>query len=318
VPVTVLGLGRLYGPRGIRGLFRLARRLRERADIVHTYLVSANIYGAIAGRLSGLTVVTSRRDAGFSRNWRLRFVEERVTNRFVDRVVAVTPAVAEATRREAGLDPERVVTIENGVDVDAWDPERQPRGEVRRELGIQEGELAIGIVGHLSPVKGHGDFLRAAANVAEAAPRIRFLIVGEGPLRASLQELAASLGVRDRVIFTGLRADIPRVLSALDIVAISSHTEGMSNALLEAMAMARPVVLTSVGGNTDVAQDGVTGRHVPPRDPAALGRVLLELVGAPGARQSLGAAARRHVAQTFGLDRMVRRYEELYRDVTQP
>lgn len=314
VPVEVLGLGRLYGPRALAELVRLARRLRRRRiDVLHTYLVSANIYGTIAARMARVAVITSRRDTGFSRNWRLRLVEERLINPLVDRVVAVSPAVAALTLREHGVPPGRLVTIENGVDVEAWKPEGQPRAEARQELGLLEDEVAVGVIGHLSPVKGHADFLQAAARVSAEAPRTRFVLVGDGSLRPTLEALAASLGLGARVVFAGTRADMPRVLSALDVVAVPSHSEGMSNALLEAMAMALPVVATSVGGNPDVVRDGVTGRLVPPRDPAALARVLVELAAHPASRQSLGRAARRHVADHLSLSGMVSRYEELYR-----
>jgi len=316
VAVEVLGLGRLYGPRALAELFRLARRLRERrVDVLHTYLVSANIYGTIAARMAGVPVITSRRDTGFSRNWRLRLVEERLINPLVDRVVAVSPAVAELTRREHGIPPERLVTIENGVDVDVWTPEGQPRAEARRELGLRDDGVAVGVIGHLSPVKGHADFLAAAARVSEEAPSTRFVFVGDGPLRPTLHALAASLGLGDRVVFAGTRADMPRVLSALDVVAVPSHSEGMSNALLEAMAMALPVVATRVGGNPDVVRDGETGRLVAPRDAADLARVLVELVKDAKARDSLGRAARRHVAGSLSLSGMVARYQELYRGV---
>ncbi len=176
VPVEVLGLGRLYAPRAILGLLRLARRLRSRrVDVLHTYLVSANVYGTLAGRLAGVgAVVTSRRDMGFSRNPRLRFVEERLVNPRVDKVVAVSPAVAEATRRERGLRDEQVVTIPNGVDLEAFDAARHPRSTARalalREWGLAEDEAVVGTIGHLAPVKGHADLLDAAARVVVASP----------------------------------------------------------------------------------------------------------------------------------------------------
>lgn len=313
VSVEALGLGRLYSPRGIVGLGRLVRRLRGRVDILHTYLASANVFGTLAGRLARVPrVVTSRRDTGFSRNWRLRLVEHWLVNPRVDRVVAVSPAVADLTRREPGLQPERVVTIENGVDLAAWNPERQPRVEARREWGLAPDDAAVGVVGHLSPVKGHADFLEAAAQVASTVPGARFFIVGDGPLRSSLEARAASLGMAGRVVFTGARSDVPRVLAMLDMVVVPSHSEGMSNALLEAMAMARPVVATAVGGNGDVVRDRATGRLVPPRQPPALAAALRELLADPAAAAALGACARRWVASHLSLGRMLSRYEALY------
>jgi glycosyltransferase involved in cell wall biosynthesis len=319
VPVEVLGLGRLYAPRATIGLWRLARRLRSRrVDVLHTYLVSANVFGTLAGRLAGVgAVVTSRRDMGFSRNVRLRLVEEWLVNPLVDKVVAVSPAVAEATRRERGWRDDQVVTIPNGVDLQRFDAARHPRPEARaqalREWGLADDEVAVGAIGHLSPVKGHADLLEAAARIVARHPRTRFLLVGDGPLRAELEAHARRLGLRERVVFAGVREDVARILALLDVVVLPSHTEGLSNVLLESMAMARPVVATAVGGNPDVLRDGVSGRLVPARDPEALAAAVLELVLDPGRARAMGREARRVVEGEFSRQRMVEAYEALYR-----
>ena len=254
---------------------------------------------------------------GFSRNWRLRLVEEGLVNRLVDRVVAVCPAVAAETLRERGLDPGKVVTIPNGVDCEEWDPARYSRDEARSELGLGADETAIGVVASLSPIKGHADLLAAAARVL-ARRRARFVLIGDGPLRAALGALASQLGIRDQVVFMGARGDVPRLLCGLDVLAIPSHSEGLSNTLLEAMAMGLPVVATAVGGNNDVLRDGENGRLVPPHDPEAQAAALLALVEAPEAARRLGEAARRFVAVEFPLSRMVARHEELYRSLVTP
>jgi glycosyltransferase involved in cell wall biosynthesis len=278
--------------------------------------VSANIYGTLVGRFSGIpAVVTSRRDTGFSRNWRLRLFEQWLVNPLVDRVVAVSPTIADATRRERGLRPERILTIENGVDVSALEASLHLRDESRRAWGLAPETPAVGVVGHLSPIKGHADFLQAAAQVAAADPRVRFFLVGDGPLRPSLEALAGALGMADRVVFTGARKDAARLLAMLDIFVLPSHAEGMSNALLEAMAMGLPVVATAVGGNPDVVRDGVTGLLVPPRQPRALAGALAELLADPAAATALGAQARCRVRQELTLERMLSRYEQLYRDL---
>jgi glycosyltransferase involved in cell wall biosynthesis len=275
VPVKVLGLGRLYAPRALAAAVRLARHLRSRrVDVIHTYLVSANIYGTLAGRLAGVeAVVTSRRDTGFSRNWRLRLLEERLVNPLADRVVANAPAVAEAALRERGLRREQVVVIPNGVDLARFDPSRHAREEARvgpREWGVAGDEAVVGAIGSLTPVKGHADLLEAAARIVARLPRTRFVVVGDGPLRPSLEAQVLRLGLRERVVLAGVRADVARLLASFDVFALPSHTEGLSNVLLEAMAMARPVVATAVGGNPDVLRDGVSGRLVPARDSHAL------------------------------------------------
>lgn len=319
VPVEVLGLGRLYAPRAIARALRLARHLRaRRVDVLHTYLVSANIYGMLVGRLAGVgAVVTSRRDTGFSRNWRLRLVEEWLVNPLADRVVANAPAVAEAALRERGLAREKVVVIPNGVDLERFDPCRHPRDEARalaaREWGIAGDEEVVGAIGSLTPVKGHSDLFDAAARVVARRPRTRFVIVGDGPLRPELEAQVLRLGLREHVVFAGVRGDVPHVLASCDVVALPSHTEGLSNVLLESMAMARPVVATAVGGNPDVLRDGTSGRLVPARDPEALAASLAGMIEDPEAAWAMGREARRDVELRFSRQRMVEGYEALYR-----
>jgi glycosyltransferase involved in cell wall biosynthesis len=314
VPVEVLGLTNIYGPKAWHGLIRLVRLLRtQRIELIHTYLVSSNVYGTFAARLARVPiVVTTRRDTGFSRNWRLGLVEEWLVNPLVDRVVAVSPAVAEVATRERALANGRVVTIPNGVDVDRWDPARYQPSAIRRERGIEADEKIIGIVAGLSPVKGHADFLRAAKLVLDRYPRARFFIIGDGELRAQLEALGASLGLGDRAVFTGARGDVPELLSMLDVSVLSSATEGMSNTLLESMAMARPIIATAVGGNVDVLRAGLTGVLVPPRNPEALAEAMLRLLNDPEGAGTMGRAARRHVVEEFTLARMVSRYERFY------
>jgi glycosyltransferase involved in cell wall biosynthesis len=315
--VDILGLPTIYGPAAWRALPRLARSLRERrVQLVHTYLVSANIYGTFAARLAGVpAVLTSRRDTGFSRNWRLRLVEEWLVNPRVDRVAAVSPSAAAEARKERGLGGAKVVTIPNGVDLAEYAPARHPRVVARERFAVAADELALGVIAHLSPVKGHADLLQAMAVVAARQPRVKLFLVGDGVLRQPLEAQARSLGLAGRVLFTGSRDDVADVLAMLDVMVLPSHTEGMSNTLLEAMAMERPVVATAVGGNLDLLEDGVTGLLVPPHDPEALAAAILRLLGAPDEARRLGQAARRRAEAEFGLDRMVARYEALYRDL---
>jgi glycosyltransferase involved in cell wall biosynthesis len=316
VAVSSLGLPTIYGPRAWRALARVVRHLRrERVDVVHCYLVSANIFGTLAARMAGVRVVTSRRDVGISRNWRLRLFEETIVNPLVDVVTANSASVAAAAARERFLSSERVRVIPNGVDLARFDPARHAREPSRAALGVMEADLVVGSVGHLSPVKGHADLLEAAAALVRRGLGVSVLLVGDGPLRAPLSEKATSLGIADRVLITGVRDDMPTVLAAMDAFALPSHTEGMSNALLEAMAMARPVVATAVDGNADVLRDGVTGRLVPPRNPEALAAALESVLADPAAARALGCAARRHVAESHALPMMVSRYEQLYEEL---
>ena len=317
LPVNVLGLKTIYGPRAWGALVRLTRRLRQQqVDVLHTYLVSANIFGTLAGRLArGPSVITTRRDVGISRNWRLKAVEEWLINPLVDRVTVNSNAVAEAARHERNLGEDKVTFIPNGVDVEALDPARFPREAARREWGLSADDRAVGAVGHLSPVKGHADLLDAVARARARDPRIRVFLIGDGPLRATLEAHARALGIGEHVVITGVRDDVARLVAMLDVVALPSHSEGMSNALLEAMSLGRPVVATDVGGNSEVVEDGVSGRLVPAATPEALAETLLDLLAEPEAARRLGCEARRQVAERFPLERMVSRHEALYRSL---
>lgn len=317
VPVDVLGLERIYGPRAWVAALGLARRLRrDRTDIVHTYLVSSNIFGTLAGRLArGPAVVATRRDVGISRNWRLKTAEEWLINPLVDRVTVNSRAVATAARRERHLGDEKLVFVPNGVDVAALDPARLPRDEIRKEWGLTPEDRAVGAVGHLSPVKGHGDLLDAVARARVRDPRLRLYLVGDGPLRSDLEARAKALGLADRVVFTGVQDDVKRLVAMLDVVALPSHSEGMSNALLEAMALARPIVATNVGGNPELVEEGKSGRLVPAADPGALAEAVLDLVADPEEARRMGREARRRVAEEFSLEGMAERHEALYRSL---
>jgi glycosyltransferase involved in cell wall biosynthesis len=317
VPVVVLGLG-LYAPRAIAGLCAWPAASGPGAWTSSTptswrqHLRNAR---RPAGRVGA--VVTSRRDTGFSRNWRLRLVEEWLVNPRADRVVANTPAVAEAALGERGLTREQVVVIPNGVDLARFDPSLYHRDEARawaaREWGLAGDEAVVGAIGSLTPVKGHADLLEAAARVVARRSRTRFVLVGDGPLRPALEAQVRRLGLRGHVRFAGAREDVPRVLASFDVVALPSHTEGLSNVLLESMAMARPIVATAVGGNPDVLRDGASGRIVPVRDPEALAAGLLGLIDDRGAAQAMGREARREAGLRFSRQRMVEGYEALYR-----
>jgi glycosyltransferase involved in cell wall biosynthesis len=242
-------------------------------------------------------------------------VEERLINPLADRVTVNSQAVAEAALHERNLEEAKVTLIPNGVDVRTLDPARFPRDEIRRDWGLTPEERAVGAVGHLSPVKGHADLLDAAARLSARHPRTRVFLIGDGPLRPALEARARRLGIGDRVTITGVREDVARCVAMLDVVALPSHSEGMSNALLEAMALARPVVATRVGGNPELVEDGVSGRLVPPAASEPLAQAVGELLSDPETAQRLGGEARRQVADRFPLERMVERHQALYRSL---
>jgi glycosyltransferase involved in cell wall biosynthesis len=199
--------------------------------------------------------------------------------------------------------------VYNGIDVDEMSAARQERQDARRELGLGPDDRAVISVGRLSREKDYATLLRALA----ALPGPRLFLVGHGPARGELEALAAELGLGQRVAFLGERNDVPRLLAACDLFALSSLTEGISMALLEAMAGGLPVAATAVGGTPELVIPGETGLLAPPGDPAALAQAMGALLGDVERAKALGAAGATRVAERFSLEAMAKAYAELYR-----
>ncbi len=314
--VEVLGLQRIYGRRALAEGLKLMRHVRDRRyDIVHNYLIAANIFGTIWGRLGGARrIITTRRDEGFSRGFSLGIVERVSVNPIVDRVVTVSDAIGRATAQELFLSRRRVVAIPNGVDLARLEP-TVDRATMRRSLGLPEDALVIGTLGRLTAIKGLDIFLRACAAVMREVPAARAVLGGEGPDLDDLRALAATLGIADKVCFLGLRQDVADLLHAFDIYACTSHTEGISNSVLEAMACRCPIVATRVGGNLEILVDGETGWFVPSGDVDATAGAILRLARDPELRRRFGDAARKRVEREYDVSIMTRRYESLYREL---
>jgi sugar transferase (PEP-CTERM/EpsH1 system associated) len=206
--------------------------------------------------------------------------------------------------------PAKVTTIHNGVNIARFGQAGQLESRVK--LALPAHAFIVGTVGRLDPVKDQAGLIRAFATARAAHPEALLVIAGDGPCRSDLQQLAAALGLTDRVRLLGSRDDIPTVMSALDIFALPSLGEGISNTVLEAMASGLPVIATRAGGNPELVEDGVTGVLVPRQDLGALAAAIAGYVDDPGLRQRHGHAARQRATAQFGLERMVQSYSDLY------
>jgi glycosyltransferase involved in cell wall biosynthesis len=300
------------------GMVSLARAMRAfRPTIVNPHLFrSAMIAAPLAKALGVPRVVETYHGREAWRRGVIKgsFVPDRIVGRCVDRVIAVSRASGEFLVHTKGLSPEKVVVVPNGCDLSAFSPGGDGRG-VRKELGLAQDALVVGIVGRLETQKGHVFGLEAFASLAPDYPHARLLIVGEGSLRDELVALAGQLGVHDRVIFTGYRGDVPRVLEAIDVVVLPSLHEGLPLTAIEAAAMAKPIVATAVDGTPEVVRQGVTGLLVPPADAAALSLALRELLERSEDRVRMGEAGRRHALASFGLDAHVEATADVYRQL---
>jgi glycosyltransferase involved in cell wall biosynthesis len=291
-------------------VLRLARHLRsERVAVVHNYLLRANLIGSLAARLARVEVtLCSKRGCHERRGMEL--LGAKTGNWLADCVTANADAVRDFVHANEGCPKEKMVVIPSGVDTERFRPLSldDPKGR----LGLDPQRPVLGIVTRMRVRKGVEEFLRATATVRRQRPSVQAVIVGEVDLDEQLQQLVRANGLSDHLVLLGRRHDMPEVLSAFDVFVLSSHDEGMSNAILEAMAMEKPVVATDVGGTGEVVRHGQSGWLVPAKDPAALAAAIASVLAAPERALEMGRLGRRIVEERFSANAMVRQMEDLY------
>jgi glycosyltransferase involved in cell wall biosynthesis len=298
----------------VRSAARVARALAaERADVLVTHSSKDSWVGGVAARLAGVPAVRMRHLAVPVRR---NPVSRLVYTRLCRRIVTTGEGGRELLIRELGVRPERIVAVPTGVDMARFDPRRVDGGPARRALGIGAGAQVVGMVAVLRSKKGHRYFVEAAREVARAMPAARFLIVGDGPMRATVEGWIAEAGLAGAVFLLGHREDIPEVMAALDVMVLPSRRdEGVPQVLIQALAMERPVVTTDVAGVTEIVEDGVTGLVVPPEDAPALAKAVIALLEDRQRAAALGQAGRKRVEAGFTLEQMLDRMEAIYRGV---
>ena len=303
----------------VRIVAALVRQLRSlRPDILHCHLVRANLYGRIAARLAGVPVVICTHhgieDYMVGDKLRDRAVRsvDRVTDGWVTCHVGVSEGMRRAAIRHLGIAPGKIVAIPNGIDLALYASNRASRIAVRRELGLDPDALVVGSVGILNHTKNFQLLVMIAKLFISRHSGLQFVIVGDGDQRRELESMVAKLGLRHSVILPGFRADIPRVLAALDIFALTSRSEGFGLAVAEAMASGLPAVAFDVGALGELVVDGQTGFLVTAGNTAAFAIALSRLIEEPELRFAMGQAAQARARALFPVDLMVRRYNELY------
>ena len=294
----------------IDALWRLYKLLRrERPSILHSCLFHANFLGRIVGQLARVPVIiTSRRNVEIGGPWRERL--KRWTVSLDDKIVAVCAAARQAEIERAGAPPEKVVTIYNGIEPNDYTV--NARQTIRREFDVPPSAKLLGTVGRMHPQKGHVYLLTALRRVRERFPDARLLVVGDGRLRAQLQSQVHEQQLEDGVTFTGVRSDIPEILSALDLFVLPSLWEGLPNVILEAMAAGLPVVATAVGGAPELVADGQTGLLVPPAQAEALEQAIMQMLENPAQAKNMGQAGHERVLTHFSLAQTVAATTALY------
>ena len=310
VPEFPLG-GSFVSRRALRSYIALARHLHARKiAIAHSFDFYSNLMLIPTARLAGVpAVIGSQRQIGDLLT-PLQFGVQSAVFRLCDRVVCNSRAAADRLIRQ-GLPPHKVVIIPNGIPDEAF-------AKAVPAVPPAPGRVRVGMIARMNdPCKNHSMFLHAAAQLVQRLPAAEFLLVGDGPFRPGLEEMAKRLGLQDRVRFLGERHDIPAVLAAMDVTVLPSSSESLSNAIMESMAAGVPVVATRVGGNPELICDGETGVLVPPDKADKLAEALERLLQQPDLRALYARRARKLAVDNFSVARTCSRYEELYEALLQ-
>lgn len=325
-PVIIPELGRQINPikdfSAFCKIFNLIKQ--ERPDIVHTHTAKAGALGRVAAVLAGVPIRIHTFHGHIFENYFNKFYIALFL--FIERILALFTkyivVVSQAQRKEIGehykiTAPGKIKVIPLGLELGKFFLVKSHTGKLRKELKLDDGIIIVGIVGRLVAVKNHRMFLEAAKyllSILDDKFKIKYLIIGDGEERSSLEEYTKELGLNSYVVFCGWREEMADIYSDVDIIGLTSLNEGTPVALIEALASGRPVVATDVGGVADVVEDGVNGYLVASGDAQAFALRLAGLIKDSGKRPEFGLRGRQKVREIFSKERLVRDVAKLYED----
>lgn len=298
-------------------LYRVIKRFEP--QIIHTQTSKAGIVGRIAAWLAGVPVIVHTAHA-FSFHpylppvvyWFYVFIEK-WAGRFSDVILVDTDSVRDdGLRHRVVMDPRKLVTIPMGIDLKKFSPSLEGNSNILEVLGITPQSIVVGTIARLVPDKGLDCFIKMASLVLTQCQGVIFLIVGDGPLRQTLELQAGDLGIGSSVIFAGHRSDVPELLNAMDVFVLPTLREGFGVVFAEAMAMKKPVVGSMIGPVAEVVEDGVTGFLVPPQSAEQFAERVVQLLCDGTKRKTFGEAGRRRVEARFSEAHMCVQIEKQY------
>ena len=314
--VPVICLDRKRG-RDFGVSWRMAREIRQRRiQIVHAHQYTPFFYSALAKipARNGFRLIFTEHGRHYPDvvSPLRRAVNRLFLNRFADAINACCDFSARAIITNEGFTGSRVEVIKNGIELSAHQ-NRLSSSEVRRQLGLDPHRRYVTMIARFHPVKDHPMLLRAFAQVAKMREDTDLLLVGDGPLRSQLEREVKELGIESRVRFLGIRRDVPELLQAADLFCLTSVSEAASLTLMEAMAAARPVVVTNVGGNPEIVRDGIEGYLVPRGDSIACAEAMLKILSNPELAERMGTAGQERIRKLYTIQTTVEAYLQLYR-----
>jgi glycosyltransferase involved in cell wall biosynthesis len=285
------------------------------ADVLCCHGYKADVVGLLAARRVGVPVIAMSH-GWTAESWKVSVYEalDRACLRRMDRVICVSEGQADRVRR-CGVRPERVSVIRNAVRADRFDHTEPSDRRVLEAMFPRVPERIVGSAGRLSPEKGFGILVEAAAIVSRSDPGAGFIHFGDGPLRKTIEKRIRELGLEERFILAGLRNDLDRFLPHWDLSVLPSFTEGLPTVVLESYAAGVPVVATAVGGTPEAVADGVDGYLVPPGSPAALAERIIDVLKEDSKRREMGRLGRERIGVEFTFDAQAMRFQQLCADV---
>lgn len=296
-------------PRPFRRLYRYLRE--ERIDVLHTHMFGSNVWGTVVGRLARVPVIVAQEHTWSYEGQPIRkLLDGQLIGRFATRFVAVSEADRQRMISIEHVKPEKTAVIPAAL----VRRERATGRDARADLGIPAGAPVVGTVASMRAQKAHGVLVDAFAEVLRSLPDAHLVLVGDGECRRETEAHVQGRGLTERVHLTGNRADVPDLISAFDVSALSSDYEGTPLFVFESMSLGKPVVATAVGGLREVIEDGRSGVLVPPQDPPALARALAGLLRDPARRESIAAAGRDRL-EDFTVERAAERFAALYEEL---
>jgi glycosyltransferase involved in cell wall biosynthesis len=281
---------------------------RDRVHVLHSHMFGSNAWGAVLATVCRVPVFVAHEHSWAFEGVTLRpFLDRELIARAADAVIAVSREDQRRMVRVARIRPEKIRVVPNGIV-----PLPPPQGDLRSELGIRLDAEVVGTMAVLRREKALEVLIEATRLLVPEFPRLRVLVAGAGPEEDRLRAFVREQGLEETLVLLGLRSDVADVLAALDVAVFSSDREGSPLAVMEAMAAAKPVVATRVGGVPDIVADGVQGLLVPPRDPRALAEAIARLLRDPKLRADLGRSGQERQRREFDIAATVERVESLY------
>lgn len=299
-----------FSPGILMDLYKLVKK--KNIHIIRTHRYRANLYGRLAAWFAGSPVIIASVHDNYRTDRRLgRRIINRILSKITDRMVAVSEAIKNDIIKYDNIEPSKILVIPNGIDTKKFDPERKFIN-VREELSIKTDDIVVGFIGRLVPAKGLEYLIDAVLHLKDKYKKLKLIIIGNGSIINDLKDNTRKNKVHKHVIFTGERRDIPDILSCIDIFVMPSVAEGLPNALLEAMAMGKPVVATKVGGIPEVIQNGINGLLVPPHDAGSLAEAIISLIDNDNLAKKIGQASREFILEHYSIRSTVHKWQSLY------